>query len=85
MSLELPSMAQCVPPGCDKTVASGFIYEAIFEIIGIDILASDEHLACVTSAPSLYPVKAVSQVPGHTAIHRKNLCNKDYVPAALSR
>ncbi|KAJ9068657.1 hypothetical protein DSO57_1026455 [Entomophthora muscae] len=38
------------PPGCGKTVASGYIHEAIFQLTGVDILTSDDHFARVASA-----------------------------------
>ncbi|KAJ9059043.1 hypothetical protein DSO57_1006521 [Entomophthora muscae] len=33
------------PHGCGKTVASGYIHEAIMSLISVDILLSEDHLA----------------------------------------
>lgn len=70
------------PAGCGKTVASGFIHTAIYEAIGVDILASDDHLARVASAPSERSLKPAVQSsapgPSRRAIVRPGT---GYVPA----
>ncbi|KAJ9075796.1 hypothetical protein DSO57_1032322 [Entomophthora muscae] len=50
------------PRGCEKTVASGYIHEAIMSLIGVDILLSEDYLARVAStAPVRLQVRTPAQ------------------------
>ncbi|KAJ9063581.1 hypothetical protein DSO57_1039413 [Entomophthora muscae] len=72
------------PPGCGKTVASGYIHEAIFQLTGVDILTSDDHLARVASAaPEERATKMGPWLSGPSTTRRNIVRNiPAYTPAA---
>ncbi|KAJ9085586.1 hypothetical protein DSO57_1012384 [Entomophthora muscae] len=71
-------------PGCKKTVASGYIHKAIFQLTGVDILTSDNHLARVASAaPEERTTKIGPQLSGPSTTRRNIVRNiPAYTPAA---
>ncbi|KAJ9076182.1 hypothetical protein DSO57_1028585 [Entomophthora muscae] len=75
------------PPGCGKTVASGYIHEAIFQLTGVDILTSDDHFARVASAaPEERITKTGPRLSGPSTTRRTIVRSiPAYTPAAPSR
>ncbi|KAJ9062887.1 hypothetical protein DSO57_1006010 [Entomophthora muscae] len=75
------------PSGCGKTVASGYIHKAIFQLTGVDILTSDDHLARVASAaPEERATKMGPQLSGPSTTRRNIVRNiPAYTPAASTR